>query len=111
MEREARKYLLDARTAAGVILDVLKGQMYQDYLGSIVLRSAVERQFQILGEAIYQVQKQFPSILPAIPGHREIIRFRHMLVHHYDKIENEVVWGIAKVHLDPFIKTIDSLLL
>ena len=45
-----------------------------------------------------------------IPGHRDIINFRHVLVHGYDKVEDEVVWGIIRAKVPELRQTLDMLL-
>jgi uncharacterized protein with HEPN domain len=52
MLRDPRAYLWDAREAAGATLEFVAGKTFEDYAGNRLLRSAVERQFEIIGEAL-----------------------------------------------------------
>lgn len=52
MQRDPRAYLWDVREAAGAILEFIAGKTFEDYAGDRLLRSAVERQFEIIGEAL-----------------------------------------------------------
>jgi len=52
MQRDPRAYLWDAREAAAAILEFVEGKTFEDYARDRLLRSAVERQFEIIGEAL-----------------------------------------------------------
>jgi uncharacterized protein with HEPN domain len=110
MPRDVHVLLFDARTAAANVLSFLDGKTFGDYCESLLLRSAVERQLITLGEAVYQIEGRFRDSLHLIPEHRAIVRFRHVLTHHYDGIDDEVVWGIVQTKLPALIKTLDELL-
>jgi len=74
-------------------------------------RSAVERKFEILGEALNRLQKSDPTLATQIPEHRKIISFRNVLIHGYDMIDESVVWSIVQQDLPTLAKQIDSMLL
>jgi uncharacterized protein with HEPN domain len=57
MPRDARKYLFDIPEAASLISQFVAGKTLQDYLGNALLQSGVERQFEIVGEALGQLAK------------------------------------------------------
>ena len=92
MEHEARKYLWDARKAADAVARFAEGKTFDDYLADDLLRSAVERQFQIVGEAIAQLAKLDTRTAERVPGFREIVAFRNILVHGYALLDNRLVW-------------------
>jgi uncharacterized protein with HEPN domain len=54
MDRDPRAYLWDATDSADAMAEFVSGRTLDDYLGDRVLRSAVERQFEIVGEALRQ---------------------------------------------------------
>ncbi len=85
--------------ACELIVDFTSGKNYSDYIADKACKSSVERQFIILGEAMNRMGKLCPDIAKEIPDSRPIISFRNILVHSYDKIEDEVVWGIVKRYL------------
>jgi uncharacterized protein with HEPN domain len=66
-----------------------------------MLRRAVEREFEIIGEALSRIEKLDPSI--NISSKRQIISMRNRVIHGYDKIDNEIVWGTIVKHL-PLLK-------
>jgi uncharacterized protein with HEPN domain len=63
-----------------------------DYLADVMLRSAVERQFEIIGEALVGLLRTAPDIAAAIPDLPRIIGFRNVLIHGYATINSRVVW-------------------
>lgn len=67
MERDPRAYLWDAKEATEAILRFVEGKTFDDYAGDLMLRSAVERQFEIIGEALNQLSKIAPELARSIP--------------------------------------------
>jgi uncharacterized protein with HEPN domain len=61
MVRDPRALLWDARASGDAIERLISGKDFDDYLGDEMLRSAVERQFEILGQALAQLSKPIPS--------------------------------------------------
>ncbi len=104
MPHEAPKYIYDMLDACEAITSFTASSHLSDYLESALLRSAVERQFQIIGEALFQLRANFPEVAQRIPDHRDIINFRHVIVHGYDQLDDAVVWGLVKRRL-PALET------
>ena len=71
----------------------------QNYRGDVFLRSAVERQFQIIGEALAQLARRDPEMAKSIPELPRIVAFRNILVHGYAVVDDELVWGILRTSL------------
>ena len=92
MRRDPRAYLWDAQAAADRILEFTRGRSLDDYLADAMLRAAVERQFEIIGEALSQLAKAAPSIAQRIPDIGEIVAFRNLLIHGYATVNYETVW-------------------
>ena len=101
MPRDARGYLEDTVTACAHIEDLIQGRSLEDYLANDTLRWAVERQLIVVGEALYQLDRHFPETARRIPELRRIVNFRHVLVHGYANVHDEVVWGILETKLHP----------
>ena len=110
MQHDPRKYLYDIAEAARLIQDFTRSKRLDDYKNDMLLQSAVERQFQIIGEALLQLFKRFPEMADKISQNRSIIDFRHILVHGYDQIDSEIVWGIIEARLPVLLSEVDSLL-
>ena len=104
MEIEIQKCLYDAHKASEAIQEFLKNKEFEDYIDDLMLRSAVERQFEILGEALRRIRDRDEKFLEkAINGWRGAISFRNILAHGYDNIDNEIVWGIIEADLSELI--------
>ncbi len=99
MRLEARKYLRDIQVAAERIERFTRGRGFEQYLADEMLRSAVERQFSIIGEALSRLDKDSPDVAAAIPGHGRIIAFRNILIHGYAAVDDRIVWGVIENHL------------
>ena len=97
--REGRKYLYDIAEAADYIAQFTAGRTYEEYHANPMLRSAVERQFEIIGEALNQLLQREPGIREKISDAPLIIAFRNRLVHGYASVSDEVVWGVVERYL------------
>ena len=64
-----------------------------------MLRAAVERNFEINGEALCQAQRFFPDVVARISHQQQIIAFRNRLVHGYATVRHALVWDIVRAHL------------
>ncbi len=84
MRRDPRAYLWDVREAADAIASFVLGRGFDDYSGDLMLRSAVERQLAIIGEALSQLARVERSLAARIPEVRRVIAFRNVLIHGYD---------------------------
>lgn len=101
---EIRKYLYDVAAASDLITAFVDGKNFDDYRNDPMLRSAVERQFEIIGEALNQAVKRYPALKDEIPDASRIISFRNRLIHGYATVSDEVVWGIVEKYLPPLRK-------
>ena len=68
-----------------------------DYLGDPLLRSAVERQMQIVGEALGVIRKTRPDLTGRITDIRKVIGMRNILVHGYAEIVDTTVWDVVTI--------------
>lgn len=109
MGTDVRKYLYDIQQACKLISQFTENKTLDDYRGDSLVRSAVERQFSIIGESLQQMLKKFPDMADKITDYRSIINFRNILVHGYDRIEDDVVWGLIQSHLPILHKEVEAL--
>src|SRR5512139_4168974 len=100
MKREILAHLHDIRHAGQAVRDFIAGRSFQDYCGDELLRSGVERKFEIMGEALNRIARDDPPVLNQIRDYRDIISFRNILVHGYDTIDDRIVWDIIQTELD-----------
>lgn len=110
MQPEARKYLFDIRRAAGLVVGFCAGRTFEDYVGDDMLKSAVERQFGVIGEALSRLAKTEPAVAEQVADHRRIIAFRNLLVHGYATVDDRIVWGVVEASLPALVKSVDGLL-
>lgn len=91
MRRDPQAYLWDVREASRLILDFVHDKTYEDFLGSALVRSAVERQFEVIGEALSQLARIDEGLAARVPEHRRIIAFRNVLIHGYASLDHRLV--------------------
>jgi uncharacterized protein with HEPN domain len=109
MDNEIKKYLFDIQESIDSIQKYLGEQRdFKVYLANKMLRRAVEREFEIIGEAMSRIEKLDPTI--EISAKRQIISMRNRVIHGYDKIDNEIIWGTIVRHLPTLKIEIDNLL-
>lgn len=104
------KYLWDARQAAERVRRFTAGRTLDQYLQDDMLRSAVERQFQIIGEALGSVRRIDSVMASTIPDASRIIAFRNVVVHAYARIDHDLVWRVVQNDLEALIATLSALL-
>lgn len=109
MDNEIKKYLFDIQESINSIQEYLGDRReFKVYLADKMLRRAVEREFEIIGEAMSRIEKLDSTI--EISSKRQIISMRNRVIHGYDKIDNEIVWGTIVRHLPTLKIEIDNLL-
>ena len=86
------------------------GKSFADFNSDLVLRSAVERQFEILGEALGQLARREAALAAKIPDLRQIVAFRNILIHNYALIDRARVWHTAQDDLPSLRAALDDLL-
>ena len=94
MRSDSRQFLYDIATAAKAIREFSHGRTLPDYENDLMLRSACERQFEIIGEAMTRLRDQHPDVFVNVKDGQAIIAFRHRLIHGYDSINPEIVWDV-----------------
>ena len=110
MKLEARKYLYDIQRAAGLIREFTDGKTFADYEGDAMLRSAVERQFEIIGEAMTQLARTDEPLADRISQYQRIIAFRNLLIHGYADVDDRLVWDVINTNLPTLCRDVDTLL-
>ena len=110
MHADAGKLLWDARRAAERIARFTAGKTFIEYEADEYLRSAVERQFEIVGEAMNQLRRVDSETAAAIPELPRVIAFRNILVHGYANVDNRLVWGVLETDLPALLTTLGRLL-
>ena len=99
MQREPHVLLWDICHAADAVAAFTRGKGLEDYKEDSFLRSAVERQLIVLGEAVVQLSKLTPELADRIPERGSIIAFRNLLIHGYAAVVDEIVWEVLEKDL------------
>jgi uncharacterized protein with HEPN domain len=110
MRLEAKKYLLDIQQAVELLTQFTAGKRFADYEGDAMLRAAVERKFEIIGEALARLAKLDDSLASRISESRRIIAFRNILVHGYADVADRLVWDIVEMKLPVLRREVVALL-
>jgi len=93
MSDEEKKYLLDIWTSILSIDEHLgKKKIFSEYLKNKTVKRAIEREFEIIGEATNQLLILNPNI--HITYARTIVDLRNKVIHAYDAIDHTVIWKI-----------------
>ena len=94
MRHEAGAFLRDADHAAGLAQDFVQGRTRDDMATDALLRSGVERQLQIVGEALSQLARLDDELASKIPDLSDIVGLRNILVHGYAKVNLDRLWRV-----------------
>lgn len=110
MPRDERAYLADIVDSCEAIEYDVRGLNLDDYQDNRLVRSAVEREFIIIGEAIIALSRVAPAIFESITHARRIVDFRNQLTHEYPMVDDALVWAIVEKDV-PVLRRECSLLL
>lgn len=110
MDAETKAALYDIQLACQLIIDFVKGNTFSDYQSSPMMKSAVERQFITIGEALNRAIRQSPELNQQITDTRRIINFRNVLTHGYSSISDAVVWEVVQSGLPRLFEETAALL-
>jgi uncharacterized protein with HEPN domain len=105
-----KKLLLDVREAGESILQHTAGKSLADYSADRFFRRAVEREFEIIGEALNRIDRVDPATAARISELRRIVDFRNRIIHGYDTVDDAVVWGIVEKYLPLLMKEVADML-
>jgi uncharacterized protein with HEPN domain len=110
MRLEDRKLLADMQIAGNHVLAFVSGRTVSEYTQDVMLRSAVERQLFIIGEALSQLERANPETADKFEEKRVIVGFRNRLAHGYASLDDELVWSIATTDLPHLMSRVNELL-
>jgi uncharacterized protein with HEPN domain len=110
MNDETRKNVIDILQAAEEIQDFVRGMDFKAYQNNCVTQRAVERDFEIIGEALNRIKNTDRELLEKISEHQRIIGFRNILIHGYDTVDETIVWQAVTNHLPILVGEIKEML-
>ncbi len=110
MDEKILKWLYDVKWAINEINTYFnKDISFEEYSSNTMLKRAVERDFEIIGEAINRILKKDSSFEDKISESRNIIGLRNLIIHAYDSISDESIWSIIIQHLPQLEKEVNIL--
>jgi uncharacterized protein with HEPN domain/predicted nucleotidyltransferase len=110
ISNQAAAFLWDAQRAAERITSFAAGRTYDHYLDDDMLRAAVERQFEIIGEAFVGLRRVDPSLAAQLPDLPKVIAFRNVLIHGYATIDHQVVWDAIREDVPRLLTALNQML-
>lgn len=110
MQPRSAAFLWDLATAAKRIQGFVADKSWDDYSDDLLLRSGVERQFEIAGEAMGALRRTDPETADRVPNIHRIIGMRNILIHGYARVNNVTVWRAATENLDDVVLAVEALL-
>ena len=110
MEDNIKAWLYDILNAINEIesffIDTPKEFMH--YQSDLRTKRAIERNVEIIGEAMSRILKQNTSL--QISNSRKLVDVRNRIIHGYDSVSDEIIWGIVIRHLPVLQTEIENLL-
>ena len=98
------------REAASTIEQFTAGLDADGYSRTPLVYSAVERKFEIIGEALNQLAKVRPDLAARIPYLPQIVAFRNQLIHGYARVDHDTVWEVIQHSLPQLKAAVGALL-
>jgi uncharacterized protein with HEPN domain len=107
-EKKDMARLWDILDAARAVRQFIRGKTFADLLQERMLRNAVERNLEIIGEAARCVSQDGRDALPDIPW-RAMIALRNVLAHEYGDIRYERLWVVCTEQLPVLIRQLENI--
>lgn len=109
LDEQAKSYLWDIREAAREIKGFIRGVKFHQFEKNKILRSAVERQLHIIGEAAVHISPQFRKKHPEINWKR-LVELRNVIAHEYGETLTNRVWVAATEGIPELFEPLEELL-
>jgi uncharacterized protein with HEPN domain len=110
MQRDLCAYLQDMLDATDAIFTFSDGLSFDTFENVDIVKSAVERKFEIIGEALRQASGLYPGTMDSIPLLREVIAQRNRIAHGYFQVDALILWSSTKDDLPKFREEVQRLL-
>lgn len=110
MQRDPRAFLWDVRESALAIQSFTAGMDVAAYAANPMAQAAVERKFEVIGEALNQLAKLDAPLAARVPNLPQIVAFRNQLIHGYATVNVSTVWNIAQNVLPALLDAVQALL-
>ena len=110
MQPRSIKHLSDILDAARFVVEITTGRTSAHYDQDRLLRNAVERNFEIIGEALNRLRREDAETVGRISDFDRIIAFRNVLAHGYDIVNHEQVWKVIQQDVPRLLAEVQRLL-
>lgn len=107
MNSRSRKLLFDVLESGRSIRDWCATRSYADYEKDRQFRRAVEREFEIIGEALNRLSQADCEVAARIAELPRIVGFRNRIIHGYDTVDDATVWGVVEAHLPRLLEEVE----
>ena len=105
-----KKRLFDALEASRAIQEFTLGLDFESFKRNDMVRAAVERKFEVTGEALNRAMEADPAIASQIPDIHRIVGLRNRIIHGYDAVDEEIVWDTIGSKIPRLIGQITDLI-
>ncbi len=109
LSEKEKAYIWDMLDAAIAIEDFVRGKLLDDYMSNRMLRGAVERHIEIIGEAARRISEESKQEYAEIPW-RAIVGQRNVLAHDYGEVLHEAIWAIATRRIPELVSALRNIL-
>lgn len=110
MRREPVAHIWDAAEAARLIVSFADGRTKTEFTGDLLLRSAIERQFEVLGEAFTRLRRDDPDAARRVPELDRVIGMRNVIAHEYGAIDYDILWAATINSMAPLRAPLEAML-
>lgn len=110
MQPDRAKLLEDVRDAAAFILEITSARTLNTYVSDRLVRQAVERNFEIIGEALGRLGKLDATLTARVGEIPRIIAFRNIIAHGYDVVDHAIVWYVIQQEVPALLERVTALL-
>ena len=110
MRNRSKGYMWDMLRSVQAMQEYTEGKSLGDFQDNPMLRDAIERRFEILGEALVRLRQSDAATAERIEHQERIVGFRNILAHQYDRIEPDQVWRTIREDLPSLKIQLESLL-
>ena len=110
MNDEARKRLRDIADSCMATRRFTASKTFTDFQSDDMMRAAVERKLEIIGEAFVRLEESDPAVTERFPELRKIIGLRNRIIHGYDNVDEELIWDVVQNRLPSLQEQVEALL-
>jgi uncharacterized protein with HEPN domain len=108
MYHDVTKSVMDAVGACQAIQEFTKGHTLETYQADYMRRCAVERQFEILGEAFCRIDDADPLFRDNLPEMGDVIGMRNRIIHGYDFVDDVIIWDAVKENIPNLMSKLEA---